>query len=138
MEESNTDKDDNKSEIEEAILVKESDNLVIEPSVEKITNEIKSKMAVENLTTNTVSLNELVDDEALEDVKIIDKARESSSGEVYTIEDYKKIIGMLNSLKKHGIDHNVTIDDAVAISLISNYSIDDCLKFKDILESTLN
>ena len=45
---------------------------------------------------------------------------------------------MLNAVKKHGIDHNVTIDDAVAISLISNYSLDDCLKFKDILESTLN
>ena len=45
---------------------------------------------------------------------------------------------MLNTLKKHSIDHNITIDDAVAISLISNYSIEDCLKFKDILESTLN
>ncbi len=116
-----------------------NDNVVIEsPSVEEITANIKSKRAVENLAINTVSLNELVDDDVLEDVKIIDKAREVSDGQIYTIEDYKKIIGMLNSLKKYGIDHNVTIDDAVAISLISNYSLDDCLKFKDILESTLN
>lgn len=107
-------------------------------SIEEITEEIKNKKAVENLIVNTVSLNELVDDEALEDVKVIDKVEESSNGEVYTVEDYRKILGMLNSLKKHSINHNVTIDDAVALSLISNYSIDDCLKFKDILESTLN
>ena len=56
----------------------------------------------------------------------------------YTVDDYKKIISMLNTLKKNGIDHNITIDDAVALSLINNYSIDDCLKFKDILESTFN
>ncbi len=114
------------------------EDIIIKPTVEEITNEIKSKRAVDNLITNTVSLNELVDDEVLEDVKVIDKAREVSNGEVYTIEDYKKIIGMLNAVKKHSIDHNITIDDAVAISLISNYSLDDCLKFKDILESTLN
>ncbi len=107
-------------------------------SIEEITEEIKNKKAVENLIVNTVSLNELVDDEALEDVKVIDKVEESSNGEVYTVEDYRKILGMLNSLKKHSIDHNVTIDDAVALSLISNYSLDDCLKFKDILESSLN
>ena len=135
MEESN--KENNISVIEKEPIVKEN-TIVIEPSVEEITNEIKSKKAVENLTTNTVSLNELVDDEVLEDVKIIDKVEEVSKGQTYTIEDYKKIIGMLNSLKRQGIYHNVTIDDAVAISLISNYSIDDCLKFKDILESTLN
>ena len=63
---------------------------------------------------------------------------EISSDNNYTIEDYKKIINMLNSLKNRSIDHNISIDDAVAISLISNYSIDDCLKLKDILESTLN
>ena len=114
------------------------EDIIIKPTVEEITNEIKSKRAVENLITNTVSLNELVDDEVLEDVKVIDKAREVSNGEVYTVEDYKKIIGMLNTLKEYSIDHNITIDDAVTISLINNYSIEDCLKFKDILESTLN
>ena len=114
------------------------EDIIIKPTVEEITNEIKSKRAVENLITNTVSLNELVDDEVLEDVKVIDKAREVSNGEVYTVEDYKKIIGMRNTLKEYSIDHNITIDDAVTISLINNYSIEDCLKFKDILESTLN
>lgn len=130
--------------IPEKVVIKKNndvrvENIVIEkPPVEEVTNEIKSKRAVENLTVNTISLNELVDDEVLEDVKVIDKVEKNSNGEVYTVEDYKKIIGMLNALKKHSIDHNITIDDAVAISLISNYSIDDCLKFKDILESTLN
>ena len=47
-------------------------------------------------------------------------------------------MNMLKSLKNQSIGRNITIDDAVAISLISNYSIDDCLKFKDILESNLN
>ena len=125
----------NISLVEEPI---KEENTIIEPSVEEITNEIKNKKAIENLATNTISLNELVDDEVLEDVKVIDKAREVSNGEIYSVEDYKKIIGMLNSLKNHNVDNNVTIDDAVAISLISNYSIEDCLKFKDILESTLN
>ena len=32
----------------------------------------------------------------------------------------------------------IKIDDAVAISLIKNYSVDDCLKFKNILENNLN
>jgi len=127
---------------EKNIVIEENNDIkeevITKPTVEEITNEIKSKRAVDNLITNTVSLNELVDDEVLEDVKVIDKVEETSNGEVYTIEDYKKIISMLNALKKQGIDHNITIDDAVAISLISNYSIDDCLKFKDILESTLN
>ena len=45
---------------------------------------------------------------------------------------------MLTSLKKHSDGTNIKIDDAVAISLISNYSIDDCLKFKNILENNLN
>lgn len=133
--------ENNNTSIKEEVIPEDNviDNNVIEvmPSVEEITEEIKSKKAIENLKTDTVSLNELLDDEVLEDVKIIDKVEESNSN-TYTIEDYKKIIGMLNTLKKHSIDHNVTIDDAVAISLISNYSLDDCLKFKDILESTLN
>lgn len=141
VEESN----DNTLVIEESSITKDSvvemikeENIVLKPSIEEITNKIKNEKVAENLITNTISLNELVDDEVLEDIKVIDKAREISNGEVYSVEDYKKIIDMLNSLKNHNIDSNVTIDDAVAISLISNYSIEDCLKFKDILESTLN
>ena len=33
---------------------------------------------------------------------------------------------------------NISVDDAVTMSLIGNYSIDDCVKFKEILESNLN
>ncbi len=103
---------------------KEEENTSREAIV-TITKEIKNKRE-DNLLDETVSLNDLVDD----DMK---KANDS-----YTVDDYKKIISMLNTLKKNGIDHNITIDDAVALSLINNYSIDDCLKFKDILESTFN
>lgn len=45
---------------------------------------------------------------------------------------------MLGELKDFTNSNNVSIDDAVTISLINNYSIDDCLKFKEILESNLN
>lgn len=45
---------------------------------------------------------------------------------------------MLTKLKDFTNSNNVSIDDAVTISLINNYSIDDCLKFKEILESNLN
>ena len=56
----------------------------------------------------------------------------------YSLEDYKKFISMLSELKDFTNSNNVSIDDAVTISLINNYSIDDCLKFKEILESNLN
>lgn len=103
---------------------KEEENTSREAIV-TITKEIKNKRE-DNLLDETVSLNDLVDDDM----------KKANDG--YTVDDYKKIISMLNTLKKNGIDHNITIDDAVALSLINNYSIDDCLKFKDILESTFN
>ena len=56
----------------------------------------------------------------------------------YSLDDYKKFIAMLGELKDFTNSNNVSIDDAVTISLINNYSIDDCLKFKEILESNLN
>ena len=58
--------------------------------------------------------------------------------DIYTLEDYKKFIAMLTKLKDFTNSNNVSIDDAVTISLINNYSIDDCLKFKEILENNLN
>ena len=48
------------------------------------------------------------------------------------------MIKMLNCIKNHSNNSIISVDDAINISLISNYSIDDCLKFKDILESNLN
>ena len=56
----------------------------------------------------------------------------------YSLDDYKKFIAMLGELKDFTNSNNISIDDAVTISLINNYSIDDCLKFKEILESNLN
>ena len=58
--------------------------------------------------------------------------------DIYTLEDYKKFATMLTKLKDFTNSNNISIDDAVTISLINNYSIDDCLKFKEILESNLN
>ena len=56
----------------------------------------------------------------------------------YTLNDYKKIVEMLKEIKNNSNKNNISIDDAVTMSLINNYSIDDCVKFKEILESNLN
>ena len=56
----------------------------------------------------------------------------------YSVDDYKKIIKMLTEIKNYANGTNINIDDAVAIGLINNYSIDDCMKFKNILENNLN
>ena len=45
---------------------------------------------------------------------------------------------MLNEVKNYSNGLNVNVADAVAISLISNYSVDDCMMFKNILENNLN
>ena len=83
-------------------------------------------------------------DDTIEEVKNnknIDTIKEdiiTNSDNDYTIDDYKKISKMLKALKIHASGSNISVDDAVTISLISNYSIDDCVKFKEILESNLN
>lgn len=56
----------------------------------------------------------------------------------YSTEDYKMAIKMLNELKIYSNKANISVDDVVALSLVNNYSIDDCLKLKNILESNLN
>ena len=58
--------------------------------------------------------------------------------ESYSLNDYKKIVEMLKEIKNNSNKNNISIDDAVTMSLINNYSIDDCVKFKEILESNLN
>ena len=50
----------------------------------------------------------------------------------------RKMITMLKELKQFTNSSNISVDDAINISLISNYSIDDCLKFKEMLEGNLN
>lgn len=87
------------------------------------------------IPTYDIELSDLVkkdsDNEVLSDKKIDDSVH-------YTISDYRKALDMLNSIKAYSVDNNINIDDALAISMISNYSIEDCLKFKNILKSNLN
>lgn len=104
----------------------------------------KKKLVEDRLIINTVSLDDLKKEDTIEEVKNnknIDTIKEdiiTNSDNDYTIDDYKKISKMLKALKIHASGSNISVDDAVTISLISNYSIDDCVKFKEILESNLN
>lgn len=118
-------------------------------TVEDMTIKEKEEKTKERLIANTIALNELVKEEISEindfkelEVELSDEVNvieaEIKSKEIYTIEDYKQMIKMLNNLKNSSNKSNISIDDAVNISLINNYSIDDCLKFKEILESNLN
>lgn len=123
---------------------------------------IKNNKAKDNLRINTVTLdsledkNDIVDtmatsessgneniSEVTNELDNTDKVDVVTSNEKirkdsYSLDDYKKFIAMLGELKDFTNSNNVSIDDAVTISLINNYSIDDCLKFKEILESNLN
>lgn len=108
--ESNYDKLVEKNNVKETII--EENNIVVEES-------------------NTTSLNDLIE----EDKEI--KEITSINNDNYTLEDYKKILNMLKELKENRIN-NITVDDAVTLSLINDYSIDDCVKFKEMLESNLN
>lgn len=123
---------------------------------------IKNNKAKDNLKINTVFLDSLEDKNDIVDTMVIEESSGNenisevaneldNTGKVdvvtsneeirkdsYSIEDYKKFIAMLGELKDFTNSSNVSIDDAVTISLINNYSIDDCLKFKEILESNLN
>lgn len=104
--------------------------------VEDKTLKIKEENMKKNLISNTISLNDLVEKEE----KIIEPVKQTiiSNDTSYTLNDYKKIIAMLKEIKNNSNKNNISIDDAVTMSLISNYSIDDCVKFKEILESNLN
>ena len=123
---------------------------------------IKNNKAKDNLRINTVTLDSLEDkndtvdtmvtsessgnenisevtNELENNVKIdVVTSNEEIRKDSYSLDDYKKFIAMLGELKDFTNSNNVSIDDAVTISLINNYSIDDCLKFKEILESNLN
>ena len=123
------------SKVEEVKDIEESSNLnTIE--LEKI-NKIE-----ENTNNNTVKLEELIREENktnnIELQNSVAESREEIKENSYDIEDYKKIITMLNSIKKITSSSNISIDEAVTLSLINNYSVDDCIRFKEILESNLN
>lgn len=131
------------------ISLKEDKDEKIELSVEEKTLKEKEKAKEERLINNTISLNDLIDIEANDNTNKLEIELPKNNTDLeniidnkdevgYTIDDYKKIIKMLKSLKIHSTSTNINIDDAIAISLINNYSIDDCMKFKKILESNLN
>lgn len=123
---------------------------------------IKNNKAKDNLRINTVTLDSLEDKNDIVDTMVTSESsgnenmsevtneldntgkidvvtsNEEIRKDSYSLDDYKKFITMLGELKDFTNSNNVSIDDAVTISLINNYSIDDCLKFKEILESNLN
>lgn len=123
---------------------------------------IKNNKVKDNLRINTVTLDSLEDKNNIVDTMVTSESSGSenisevtneldNTGKIdvvtsneeirkdsYSLDDYKKFIAMLGELKDFTNSNNVSIDDAVTISLINNYSIDDCLKFKEILESNLN
>lgn len=123
---------------------------------------IKNNRTKDNLKINTVTLDSLEDKNDTVDTMVTSESsgnenisevtneldntgkvdvvtyNEEIKKDSYSLDDYKKFIAMLGELKDFTNSNNVSIDDAVTISLINNYSIDDCLKFKEILESNLN
>lgn len=117
------------------IIKKDTLNINLD-TVEDKTLKIKKENMEKNLISNTISLNDLIkqDEEIKETSKIIDTINDES----YSLNDYKKIVEMLKEIKNNSNKNNISIDDAVTMSLINNYSIDDCVKFKEILESNLN
>ena len=107
--------------------------------------DYKASTVSERLKNNSISLKEVSEevlDEMVDDTdnticnsKKINVIQDDNIN--YTAEDYKKFIKMLKQLKIHIKSSNISIDDAIAITLISNYSYDDCIKFKKMLESNL-
>lgn len=130
-------KEDNVILNNDAIVENES---VLEEKIERIIAE--DKLPVNTITIKEPSKEEIISEIAKEDtIALKEKSTltiEEKTKDIYTLEDYKQIIKMLNNLKSHSKNSNINIDEAVTISLINNYSIDDCLKFKEILESNLN
>lgn len=132
--------------------IKPNKVIIEEPkvTVEEITKREKAKNIKERLSNNTISLDSLVEPSELveEPISIVDTEKEDNTlieepinldnKSSYTLEDYKKMITMLKELKQFTNSSNISVDDAINISLISNYSIDDCLKFKEMLEGNLN
>lgn len=129
--------------------IKPNKVIIEEPkvTVEEITKRKKAKNIKERLSNNTISLDSLMEPKIIEKpISIVDTEKEDNtlieethtSKSTYTLEDYKKMITMLKELKQFTNSSNISVDDAINISLISNYSIDDCLKFKEMLEGNLN
>ena len=143
--EDNTSNIENTSSVEEPII----DNYFTEevvPMEDKMVETIDSSLEDNVTKSDNISLIENTSDtkeevEQDEDVTLNDlidvKENKVEENNNYTVEDYKKFAKMLSSLKSYTDTSNISVDDAIAISLINDYSIDDCVMFKDMLKSSL-
>ncbi len=143
--EDNTSNIENTSSVEEPII----DNYFTEevvPMEDKMVDTIDSSLEDNVTKSDNISLIENTSDtkeevEQDEDVTLNDfidvKENKVKENNNYTVEDYKKFAKMLSSLKSYTDTSNISVDDAIAISLINDYSIDDCVMFKDMLKSSL-
>lgn len=143
--EDNTSNIENTSSVEEPII----DNYFTEevvPMEDKMVDTIDSSLEDNVTKSDNISLIENTSDtkeevKQDEDVTLNDlidvKENKVEENNNYTVEDYKKFAKMLSSLKSYTDTSNISVDDAIAISLINDYSIDDCVMFKDMLKSSL-
>lgn len=143
--EDNTSSIENTSNAEEPII----DNYFTEevvPMEDKMVETIDSSLEDNVTKSDNISLIENTSDtkeevEQDEDVTLNDlidvKENKVEENNNYTVEDYKKFAKMLSSLKSYTDTSDISVDDAIAISLINDYSIDDCVMFKDMLKSSL-
>ena len=143
--EDNTSNIENTSSVEEPII----DNYFTEevvPMEDKMVDTIDSSLEDNVTKSDNISLIENTSDtkeevEQDEDVTLNDlidvKENKVEENNNYTVEYYKKFAKMLSSLKSYTDTSNISVDDAIAISLINDYSIDDCVMFKDMLKSSL-
>lgn len=143
--EDNTSNIENTSSVEEPII----DNYFTEevvPMEDKMVETIDSSLEDNVTKSDNISLientcdtkEEVKQDEDVTLNDLIDvKENKVEENNNYTVEDYKKFAKMLSSLKSYTDTSNISVDDAIAISLINDYSIDDCVMFKDMLKSSL-
>lgn len=101
------------------------DNYNNNESLQTLANEVIDEPSNDNiLPVTNISYNK----------EILEKNENNN----FSLDDYKKIAKMLKEIKNYTSNNTLTVEDAINLTLISNYSIDDCIKFKDILESSLN
>ena len=117
-------------------IIENKINTIEVQTIEEKTQKIKEENMKKNLISNTISLNDLIKQD--KEIDMMGQVITTINNPKYTLNDYKKIVEMLKEIKNNSNKNNISIDDAVTMSLINNYSIDDCVKFKEILESNLN
>ena len=117
-------------------IIENKVNAIEVQTIEEKTQKIKEENMKKNLISNTISLNDLIKQD--KEIDMMGQVITTINNPKYTLNDYKKIVEMLKEIKNNSNKNNISIDDAVIMSLINNYSIDDCVKFKEILESNLN